>query len=132
MPDIDVSDVLIDPEIAGDTFTVLRRQETMTVRGKSTVVVTAFDNQVGAVWPSSDNELKRLADYDAQHKAITVVTAFRLRGVSNAGGQSFKPDIVQWGGSNFEVADLKDWSRFGAGMIEAICVETDFVGQAPA
>lgn len=131
MPDIDVTDLLVDPEIAGDTFDVIRRKQVVDAHGTTTVVPTLFQNVTGSVTPTGDQSLVRAEAYETQANTIKVITTFRLRGVSKEGGDSYLPDVVVWAGSNFEVKSLNDWNRFGAGMMEADCASIDFADQAP-
>lgn len=119
MPLVDVTELLIDPDIAGQSFVVLRRQEIVNQYGESTWVVGQAD-VIGSVQPSGDNALIREADYDAQASTIIVLTSYRLRGVAKAATRQYKPDIIFWRHNFYEVTDVKDWSQFGAGMIEAI------------
>src|ERR1700679_2914920 len=119
MPLVDVTDVLLDPDIAGQGFTVLRRQETVNAFGESTVVVASIP-AVGSVQPEGDNDLIREEGQDAQPKTIIVVTPFRPRGVAKGPSKSrFKPDIVLWEGNYFEVVHLEGFGDFGFGFTKA-------------
>jgi galactose-6-phosphate isomerase len=137
MPDIDVSDLCDDPDIAGDAFSVIRRQEVVGPNGVSTLVLTILPQPgapaiVGSVTPTGDNSLVRAEAYTTQSNTIRVITRFRLRGPSKDGaGQSFQPDIVLWKGSHFVVSMLNEWTSFGAGQVEAECTSIDFSPMAP-
>ena len=131
MPEIDVTDVLLDSEIAGEAFIVERRTETVGQNGQSTVAIAQIQ-AYGAIQPEGDNDLIRTEDYDVQSKSVVVITNFRLRGVSqDAQGKEYKPDIVIWKGNSFIVKTVEDFSQYGGGMIEALCTSEDFVDQAP-
>lgn len=131
MPDIDVSDLLLDADIAGQIFGVIRRQETVGANGVSTVAATNL-TAVGSITPTGDNSLLREEAFQTGAKTIKVITPFRLRGASkDAGGNSFQPDIVVWNGDNFLVRIVNDWTPFGAGFIEAECSSFDFIDLAP-
>lgn len=133
MPDIDVTDLLSDPDIAGDEFTVKRRQETVNTFGRSVVATVPLD-ACGPVFPAGDNSLIRQDAFDAEANTITVVTEFRLRGPSKSGGLQFKADLVEWprqSGNHYIVRTTNDFSRYGAGMIEAECTSIDFSDEAP-
>lgn len=131
MPEIDVTDVLLDADVAGQSFTVLRRQERVDQYGISSTVVQAISDVLGSVQPTGDNSLIREDAYDAQAKTLKVITSFRLRGVSTSAGQNYKPDQIQWNGDTYEVRVVDDFSQFGGGMIEAECVQVDYVGLPP-
>src|SRR5579871_6678910 len=107
--------------VAGETFTVLRRFETVNSYGESTVTTKQYP-AVGSVTPGGDNSLSREDAFQTEAKTITVVTAFLLRGPStNPAGQNFQPDIVVWRGDSYVVRSLNDYSRYGAGLVEAEC-----------
>jgi hypothetical protein len=137
MPDIDVSDLTLDSDIAGESFSVIRRQETVGANGASTLEATTLPAAgdppiVGAIFPSGDNSLVREEAYQTQAEALTVITQFRLRGASkDANGNSFQPDIVVWNGGNYLVKSIKPWTSYGAGFIEAECTSYDFIVPAP-
>jgi hypothetical protein len=132
MAEIDVDDVLIDPDIAGDSFVVIRRQEVVDNFGISSTManqVTAY----GAVQPTGDNSVIRSEDYDAQGRGLKIITAFRLRGVvAGPGAATWKPDQILWKGSYYEVRSLEDFTQFGGGFVEAECVQIDYVGPPPS
>ena len=131
MPLVDVSDLLFDPDIAGQSFIVLRRQETVNNFGESTPT-TAKIPAIGSVQPEGENDLIREEGQDAQSKTIIVVTAFRLRGVAKGPNNTrFKPDIVLWEGNYFEVISLKGWGDFGFGFVEATCTSVHYVDTPP-
>jgi hypothetical protein len=124
MPTIDVTDVLLDPDVAGQSFTVIRRVEIVNNFGESTLVTKTVPDVIGSIQPNGDNSLMREGSYDAQAKSIIVVTPFRLRGVAKGpGGITYKPDIIIsdiFGAANmFEVSSIKGWGSFGYGFVEA-------------
>jgi galactose-6-phosphate isomerase len=137
MPDIDVSDLCDDPDIAGEAFSVIRRQEVVGPNGVSTLTLTTFPQPgdpaiAGSVTPTGDNSLVRAEAYTTQSNTIKVITAFRLRGPSKDGaGKSFQPDIVVWNGNHFVVSTLNEWTSFGGGFVEAECTQIDFNPLAP-
>lgn len=132
MPLVDVSDILLDPDIAGQDFTVIRRQETVNSFGESVWSAQHIPNVVGSVQPGGDNALQREEGQDAQANSITVVTPFRLRGVAKGPGSNrYKPDIILWSGSHFEVMSLNSWGDFGGGFVEAECSSITYVDPPP-
>jgi hypothetical protein len=133
VPEIDVTDVLIDSDVAGTSFTVIRRQEVVGQNGVAVVTPHVINNVLGSVQASGDNSLIREDTLDAQTKTLRVVTQFRLRGVSAGPSASgYKPDVILWNGDHFEVRMIEDWSQFGGGFIDAECVEIDYVGPPPS
>jgi hypothetical protein len=148
-PLLDVSFAVCSPMLA-DSFTVLRRTQTVNNFGIGSVASQTITPVYGVVAPSTENDLERFPDLEVQSKAITVITSFALRGEAevagvryNAGGYnqggyggseaiSFQPDIVVWNNDNFLVRALEDWSQYAAGFILAICTSTDLVDQPPS
>lgn len=133
MPEVDVTDVLLDPDVAGQSFDVVRRPELVTAAGLSTTPNARTVRGVfGSVTPTGDNSLIRDEAYDAQAKTIDVVTQFRLRGPSATTGSSiYKPDVVLWNGDAYEVRVLEDDTQFGAGFVKAECIQIVYDGTPP-
>lgn len=132
MAEIDVTDVLLDSDVAGDAFTVIRRREVVGDNGMSIVQSNTVPNVLGSVQPTGDNSLMREEAYDAQLKTIKVITQFRLRGPSQTtGAAQYKPDQIVWRGDLYEVKVLDDWTLFGGGMVEAECLQIVHVGTPP-
>lgn len=126
MPDIELLEVLLDPEIAGERFAVLRRQEAVSSHGRS-VLTPANHSAIGAVTPTGDNSLVREQAYTSQANSIRVVTQFRLRGAGKDGqGRLFQPDLVFWNNTYYIVQSVNDYSQYGAGFIEAECTAFDY------
>ena len=133
MAEVDVTDVLIDSDVAGDSFSVLRRQEYVDDYGISRVVTKTILDVLGSVQPTGDNSLTRDQAYDVQAKTLKIITQFRLRGVSVSSSDSqYKPDQIQWNDDTYEVRVVDDYSLFGGGFVEAECVQIDYVGTPPA
>jgi len=130
--ELDVTDVLLDADVAGDTFTVLRRREVVSQNGVSTVQVNEVPDVLGSVQPTGDNSLIREESLDAQAKTIKVITTFRLRGPSQTTSEAeYKPDQIVWRGDTYEVKVLDDWTEYGGGMVEAECSQVTYVGTPP-
>jgi galactose-6-phosphate isomerase len=132
MPEIDVIDCLLDPDLAADSFVVLRRADVVAANGRTTPVVTDTIPVIGAVYPTGDLSLTRADAYQSQAKTIKVISPFRLRGVAkDTLGLRYQPDIVIWRGDKFLVRIVDDYSRYGAGMVEAECSSIDFADLPP-
>lgn len=130
--DIDVTDVLLDPMIAGEHFTVLRRLEVVDNSGVPTWTWETFPEIIGSVTPTSDQSLVREEAYQVQAKTISVTTQFKLRGAAkNIPGSKYQPDIVVWNDDYYMVRSIDDYSKYGAGFVQAECSSIDMVDQAP-
>jgi hypothetical protein len=127
---LDVSFAVTSAYLA-DSFSVLRRTQTVNGFGIASVASQTITPVYGVVAPSNENDLNRFPDLEVQSKAITVITSFALRGEAETEGTEFAPDIVVWNNDNFLVRALDDWSQYAAGFILAICTSIDLVDQPP-
>lgn len=126
MPDIDVSDILLDPDFC-ELLTVTRRAETM-VKGRSTTTPTTISPQpVGVVIPQNDSPMMRGPDQQNLPRLIQVHTPFRLRGAS----AGYQPDLITWKGADYVVNKVQDFSSYGGGFIQADCSSVASTEPAP-
>ncbi len=124
MPTHDVNDAF-DPSFI-DTFTVLRRAQTVNQVGRVQITEQQIAGQ-GVVVASSPNDLLRVPEMQYQNKSISIYTTMRLQGPS-AGMQ---PDEILWHGSQYVVRALDDYSGYGRGWIMVICTSIDAVDPPP-
>jgi galactose-6-phosphate isomerase len=132
MPDLDVTDIILDPDFC-ETLIVKRREENL-VKGRSTLTVTVIDPApVGVVLPVDDQPLVRGPDQQNLPRLLEVHTPFRLRGAAKdpGTGKQYQPDIITWNGDDFVVNKVQDYSRFGQGFIQADCSSVDSIDNAP-
>lgn len=129
MPFLDVSDGF-DIDFL-DTISVIRRKQLISNKGRGSTQDTTTASVAAVVCPASGSVLDRLPDYDVSKKYISVVTKFRLQLAAQVGSDTYKPDLVQWGGDSFIVEVLDDASRYGAGFVEAICSSIDYTDAPP-
>ncbi len=126
MPFLDVTDLLADPDIAGEPFTVIRRSEGSYDHGRPVIETTTLP-AMGSITPTGDNSLVRAEGYETSAKTILVVTTFPLRGSSQDDTDlQWHPDIVKWKGDYFVVRSLDDYSQYGAGLVAAECTATPY------
>lgn len=116
MADLDVTEVLEDPDFS-DVFTVLRRKDVVSAKGRSTMSTTKIRNVVGVVTPQDPSDNARKDDSQMTARNIEIVTRFRLR----AAADGVQPDQVQLTGDPviYTVKSTKLWTRFGPGFIKA-------------
>lgn len=133
MPDLDVNDLILDPEVAATGFQVLRRRETVTDQGRTSVNIATYA-AFGSIVPSGDNSLIREEGYGIGAKTINVITNFWLRhqAQDGPGGYRYQPDIVVWNGNKYLVKAVNDYSQFGQGFVEAECSSMDMIDQTPS
>jgi len=122
MAQIDVSDITLDPYLAGNSFTVIRRLEITNNFGESTLTTQTLP-AVGAVYPTGDNSMLREEALSTQSDTITVVTRFALRGPGKDEiGKVYQPDIVLWEGNHYLVRIVNHFNTF----YECECIAIDF------
>jgi hypothetical protein len=127
---IDVSDILLDPDIAGQTFTVIRRREQINSSGQGVpaqppeIITSVY----GQITPVGENSLLREVAFQTQMQTIQVITQFRLRGATAepSTGQQFQPDLISWRGNYYIVNTLNEFAQYGNGFIVAECIEVDY------
>lgn len=132
MPDIDVSDLLSDPDFA-ETLTIMRRLQVIdTVTGISSAESNLIlPRPFGVVLPQPDLPIQRGPDQQALPRLIEVHTKYRLRSASIEDDVTYLPDFIVWNGDNFYVNRVYDYSRFGRGFIQADCSSQPTVATAP-
>jgi galactose-6-phosphate isomerase len=127
MPLIDVLDVLFDPVIAAEAFTVTRRKETVGQNGRTQIVSETL-NGVGSIQPATPQALRRLPEGTRVEGSISVYTSLRLMMQT----ETQQPDEISWGGRSYQVADVRDWTHFGGGFVNATCILTDLLDNVRA
>lgn len=127
-PFLDVSDITLDPDLA-DSVNVIRREAVVNAYGENTTPAPVrFDDIVGTVTQASPNDLMRaIPDYTAAGQVISFVTPFRLYGPAKDGLQRFQPDLIEWNGDIYIVKVLEPYTRFGAGQVQALCEQFNYV-----
>jgi hypothetical protein len=127
---LDVDDVILDPYVGGEPFTVLRRLETVGEDGR-VVLATQKLRMIGHISPTAPNSLVRETAYQMQRSSITVITTYPLMGPARDNGSRWQPDVVLWHTSFYVVAEVNDWSNWGRGFIEAHCTSMQSIESEP-
>lgn len=132
-PMIDMRPALTNPYTL-DKFNVIRRVQLVSNDGEAQVVPTSFQGVRGIVTPSvQQKDLERMSDAQLMSKALTIITIFALRGVSeDASKTNFQPDIVIWNGDAFLVTFIDDYSNYARGFIRAVAFMMDITAVPPA
>jgi len=117
---IDVTDILVDAELT-DTFTVIRRKETVDVHGRSSVVETKYPNTIGVVTAVSPNDLDRQDGYQVMNRSISIVSNFFLQGEVTG----YQPDLILWRGNKYIVKTVDPYPQFGEGFMQAEAMSED-------
>ncbi|CAN0620537.1 conserved protein of unknown function [Burkholderia multivorans] len=113
---LDVSDVLLDPDVMDMGLICNRMTQTVDDRGRAQNAVTA--TPFAAVVTSDKGDiLHRNADGSRIIGSITLHTSFRL----SDGSASSDADEVVWQGRTYTVVNVNDYSHFGGGFVCATC-----------
>lgn len=128
MPFISVTEVILDPDVAGTSFEVKRRQEVVNNFGESTTPLgPVWLPAVGSITPVGDNSLIREDAFASQADAVLVITTFALRGVGKDEQDNvFQPDIIRWEGQEYTVMVVNQYGTAGDGFVAAECVSAEF------
>lgn len=122
MADLDVSEVLSDPDLIEPTGLVrIRRAQTISLQGLATNAETSMAFS-GVVTAGKPEMLRRTPDGNNASGAITVTTTTELR--PELPGQD--ADIVAWQGRRYVVAEIADYRNFG--YVQAHCALLPLAG----
>ena len=111
---MDMSPVLLDPELGYTSFTVQR---------------TSYRRQNGASVPATEvlpasGTIQLLPEEDRREEFIAVYTGFPLRLGENNGGAAYTvPDRILWNGETWRVVKVRSWEMFGyyQGLAIRVC-----------
>ncbi|WP_432413868.1 head-tail adaptor [Pantoea allii] len=126
MPDLDVTDILFDPDFCDTTLVVKRRSMTVDDDGfgKNTVTSSPL---AGVVTVDKSLESRRLEAGQVVHGAILIVTTERL----TQGQTGRDADIVTYQGRDYRVSFVDPYTAYGAGFVQAHCELLPFDGGTP-
>ncbi len=126
MPDLDVTDILFDPDFCDTTLVVKRRSMTVDDNGfgKNTVTSSPF---AGVVTVDKALESRRLEAGQVVHGAILIVTTERL----TQGQTGRDADIVTYQGRDYRVSFVDPYTAYGSGFVQAHCELLPFDGGTP-
>ena len=116
MPQLDVTDVLLDPDFMDTGLACKRQVLEVGDNGRTTSTETniAF---AGVVTSDKGDILERLADGERKKGSITIHTTFAL----TAGEGDTPADIVTLRGKSYTVSSVNDCGHFGRGFVCATC-----------
>lgn len=130
MPQLDVSDAILDPEFVDEIF-ITRRPYTVNDNGQ--VVVTPTPMQIVAVvTQGSAHPLEQKGDAQYSGPVITVhAYQFQLYDAVTGKTSSYQPDLIKYVGNVYMVTKVYNWSQYGQGftMAEAELYTTTEAGQ---
>ncbi|WP_336766807.1 head-tail adaptor [Pantoea ananatis] len=126
MPDLDVTDILFDPDFCDTTLVVKRRSMTVDDNGFGKNIVTSSPF-AGVVTVDKSLESRRLEAGQVVHGAILIVTTERL----TQGQTGRDADIVTYQGRDYRVSFVDPYTAYGAGFVQAHCELLPFDGGTP-
>ena len=119
---MDISSVILDPELGCVAFTVERITYTRSRTG--TTSRTSMIPALGCIHPGTPETLQLLPEEERREEFIAVYTDFALStGTPEGSGASFVgADRIHYGGSVWRVVRVRDWSGFGLYVGYAVSV----------
>lgn len=116
MAEIDVSDILTDPDFT-DPVTLIDRVSRPNDRGENTIFEVKHET-IGSVQPASGRALIRVPE----DMRVENMSSFWIKGIIVATAPGKYSSILVFQGRRYEVQHVFDWSNFGEGFTEGICV----------
>ncbi len=121
MPEIDVTEVLTDPDFAER----LQRDRMIERVGSNGVATEApVRSRFIGVVVAQRQTIQRGADAETVSGSIQIITREPLRD----GKQGESADIVTWRDRRYTVTDVADYANFGRGFVRATCELLPFTG----
>lgn len=117
MAQLDVTEVLLDPDFMDTGLVCKRSAQDVGNNGRAANTVTSIPF-AGVVTSDKGDILERLAGGERKKGSITIHTMFLLTAGS---GEDSIADIVTWQGRDYTVASVNDYSHFGRGFVAASC-----------
>lgn len=122
MPDLDVTDILGDPDIAGDPIIIIRAKRNVDANGL-TVDAPYQISTYGNIQPASGQQLRQLPEEQRTEATISAFVPVPLIPLSTSNA----PDRILYDGQTYRVVTANPYGHYGAGYWQAICQLTDTV-----
>lgn len=116
MSKVDVSDLLSDPEFV-DNVILINRTPRINGKGENTLVDQAT-NTIGSVQPISGRTMMKVPETMRAEN----LSSFWLRATIIAVAPGKYSSILVFKGFRFQVRHVYDWSVWGEGFTEGLCV----------
>jgi len=126
--DLDVTDLLVDPEMVEYAcLPVTRALATIGENGRTQLAFQTLEI-VASVQPASGTQLQRLPDLERASGAVQVYTLTPL--IARAPGVT--ADVLRWHGADYTVETVSDYTAYGSGFVVAVCTLTSLAAGAGA
>lgn len=116
MANVDVTNLLSDPDFVDD-ICVITRVPKLNSLGENKITETPL-NTIGSVQPASGKALNRLPEA----LRLENMSSFWFKGQIVASDPGKYPSILVFKGRRYQVKNVFDWSNFGQGYTEGLCV----------
>lgn len=117
MAQIDVSELMIDPDFADTGITLITRLQTVNAFGE-TVLTETSQIITAVIQDGPPTALNRSKD----GAILTDYISIYYRGVLNVESTNGYTDIVVWKGREYQVKEItEDFQNYGHGFTKAIC-----------
>lgn len=118
MANIDVSDLLLDPDFVS-TVTLIRRSATVDGHGENVLTETIVPNVLMSVQGAKEESLARMPE---GARLTDIITVF-YRGQLTAEAENGYGDVIVWNGKRYQVKVVpQNFMNFGAGFTVADCL----------
>lgn len=122
MSRIDVTELMHDPDFVGP-ITHIFRTSRLNQFGENVLTECAKETQ-GSVQPISGKEIQKIPE----SLRVADMMTFYFEGEIIAAPQGKYPDILVFNGKRYQVMTVNDWSAWGAGWVEGMCVAERIAG----
>jgi cytoplasmic iron level regulating protein YaaA (DUF328/UPF0246 family) len=116
MAEIDVSELLTDPDFV-DVMTLVTRFPLTTTLGENIMTEQTFES-VGSVQPADYRTLQRIPEALRNEN----ISSFWFKGKIISTEDGKYSSIIVFKGQRYQVLKVADWSNWGQGYCEGICV----------
>lgn len=116
MAQIDVTELFTDPDFV-DEMKMITRVAAVNSLGENFIKETSF-NTVGSVQPTDGKNLERIPEALRNEN----VSSFWVKGEIRTTDGCVYPSILVFKGKRFQVKHVFDWTSWGAGWSEGLCV----------
>lgn len=122
MAQIDVSDLLLDPDFVDKVY-LIHRKPIVGSNGLNKLIEES-EETVGSVQPASGKTLQRLPD----SLRIQNVSSFWIKAGIVADSNCDYPDVIKFNNKRYIVQQVSDWMNFGQGWVCGVCVAEKVTG----
>jgi hypothetical protein len=117
MAQIDVTEVLTDPDLV-DKMVIIHRRPNVDTFGQNQLKESA-EHTYGSVQPASGKTMQRLPEAFR----VANVMSFWLRGKITTDGFEQYPDVLVFRGIRYQVQAVFDFTNWGSGWSEGTCIQ---------